>query len=143
MKIIKIVIKGESGYGPVDEAYTDKVTITDSSIKYEYKPHPSSESKTNMPRNWSYKTDSPLFKVLYDKVAEMTPRFLYSDEVLFATDLGPTEIIATFEDKHKESVNFCCPSNFFLEYFRLIKEMVPKTEYTPAVLLTDDDFEDE
>ena len=34
--IIKIVIKGASGYGPVDEAYEDKVTLTESSISYEY-----------------------------------------------------------------------------------------------------------
>ena len=42
MDIVRITIKGESGYGPVDEAFSDKVTITDSSIKYEYKPHPCS-----------------------------------------------------------------------------------------------------
>ena len=36
--IIRIIIKGESGYGPVDEAFTDKVTIDLDSIRYEYKP---------------------------------------------------------------------------------------------------------
>lgn len=35
--IIRIFIKGESGYGPVDEAFTDKVTIDLDSIRYEYK----------------------------------------------------------------------------------------------------------
>lgn len=30
--IIRITIKGESGYGPVDEAYSDKVTIDRDSI---------------------------------------------------------------------------------------------------------------
>ena len=59
------------------------------------------------------------------------------------TDIGSTEIIATFEDKHRESVNFFCPSEYFKEYFQLIKEMVPKTEYVPAVLLTDEDYEDD
>ena len=29
------------------------------------------------------------------------------------------------------------------KYFQLIKEMVPKTEYVPAVLLTNDDYEDD
>lgn len=141
--IIKIVIKGASVYGPVDEAYEDKVTLTESSISYEYKPHPMSELKTNVPMKWSYKTNSPLFKQVYKEVAAKTPYFLYNDEVLFATDIGPTEIIATFEDKHKETVNYFCPSEFFLEYFRLIKKLVPETEYTPAVLLTEDDFGDE
>ncbi|MBE6035139.1 MAG: hypothetical protein E7222_10650 [Clostridiales bacterium] len=143
MDIVRIVIKGESGYCPVDEAFTDKVTITETSIKYEYKPHPCSNQETNVPRKWSYTTDSPLFKQVFKKVAEMTPKYLYSEDILYATDIGATEIIATFEDKHRESVNFFCPSEYFLEYFRMIKEMVPKTEYIPAVLLTSEDYEDE
>ena len=125
MDIVRITIKGESCYGPVDEAFSDKITITNSSIKYEYKPHPSSKLETNIPRKWSYTTDSPMFKEL------------------FITDIGATEIIATFEDKHRESAKFFCPSEFFKEYFRLIKEMVPNTEYVPAVLLTEDDYEEE
>ena len=52
--IIRITIKGESGYGPLDEAYSDKVTIDRDSIRYEYKP--AVESKINTPRKWSYKT---------------------------------------------------------------------------------------
>jgi len=68
MKRVRIVIKGESGYDPVDEAFTDKVTITDSSIKYEYKPHPCSNSEVNVPRKWSYTTDSPLFKKLFKQI---------------------------------------------------------------------------
>ena len=74
---------------------------------------------------------------------EMTPYFLHNDEVLFATDIGPTIIMATFDDKHRETVNYFSPSKFFEEYFRVIKQMVPGCEYTPVVLLTDEDFEDE
>ncbi len=33
MDIIKIVIKGESGFGPAEEAFKDKITITESSIR--------------------------------------------------------------------------------------------------------------
>ena len=46
--IIRIIIKGESGYGPVDEAYSDKATIDRDSIRYEYKPVV--ESEINPPR---------------------------------------------------------------------------------------------
>ena len=44
--IIKITISGVSGFCPVDEAYSDKVTITPSSISYEYKPHTESRLET-------------------------------------------------------------------------------------------------
>lgn len=30
MDIVRITIKGESGYCPIDEAFSDKVTITES-----------------------------------------------------------------------------------------------------------------
>ena len=72
--IIKIVIKGASGYCCSDEAYNDKVTITSDSIAYEYIP--CLESELNPKRKWSYKTDSPLFKVLYSRVVEILPRYL-------------------------------------------------------------------
>lgn len=57
--IIRIIIKGGSGYGPVEEAFSDKVTIDRDSIRYEYEPIV--ESDINVPRKWSYKTTSPVF----------------------------------------------------------------------------------
>lgn len=135
MRIIRIVIKGASGYGPVDEAYKDKVTLTPSSISYEYKPHPLAQSETNIYRKWSYKTNSPAFNVLYEAIAAKTPEYLHDDDELLVLDTGPTEIVVTFEDKHKESVHHFCPSEYFADYFQLIKKLVPCCEYTPAVLL--------
>lgn len=141
--IIRIVIKGASGYGPVDEAYEDRLTITPSSISYEYKPHPMSNSETNIYRKWSYKTTSPVFAEIYQKVAEMTPYYLYNDEILMVTDIGPTEITAIFEDGHKEKANYFAPDEFFREWFLEIKKLVPATEYTPAVVMTSEDYEEE
>ncbi len=143
MKITRIVIKGGSGYCNVDEAYEDKVTLTDCSISYEYRPDEMAESATNGFRKWKYTTTSPIFKLVFQEIANRTPYYLYYDNELFATDIGPTEIIVTFEDKHREKACFFCPSEFFREYFNLIKKLVPKTEDTPAVLLTADEFEDE
>lgn len=142
MDIVRITIKGASGYGSVDDAYEDKITLTSSSISYEYKPHPMSQSETNIYRKWSYKTTSPIFAEIYKQVAKMTPHYLYNDEVLFVTDIGPTTITATFEDKHRETVNYFCPDEFFADYFRLIKKMVPACEYVPAVLITSEDYEE-
>ena len=52
--VIRIVIKGESGYGLIEDAYTDKVTIDRESIRYEYK----SMLETNSVRKWSYSQPS-------------------------------------------------------------------------------------
>ena len=58
--IIRFINKGGSGYGPVDEAYSDKVTIDRDSIRYEYEPVVGSD--INVPRKWSYKTTSPIIR---------------------------------------------------------------------------------
>ena len=42
-EIIRVVIKGSSGYGPVEEAFRDKLTITRDSIRYDYTPYLVSE----------------------------------------------------------------------------------------------------
>lgn len=143
MNVKKIVIKGASGYGHLDEAYEDKLIITPDSISYEYKPHPESKLGTNIYRKWNYKTTSPLFKELYHQVSEMLPKYLYSEDILFATDIGQTEITATFEDGHREKTNYYCPSEYFAEWFQVIKQMVPACEYIPVVLLTNEDYEQE
>lgn len=139
--IIRIVIKGASGYCCSDEAYNDKVTITSDSIAYEYIPF--LESELNPKRKWSYKTDSPLFKVLYSNVVEMLPRYLEEDIERFCTDIGGIEFIITYSDKTKYKNIFWVPGDDFHDLFKVIKQMIPATEYTPAVLLTSEDFEDE
>lgn len=113
MEIVRITIKGASGYGPVDMAYEDKVTLTESSISYEYKPHPMSNSETNVYKKWSYKTTNRFFKELFQEIAAKTPEIINNDEDLFACDIGPTEIIVTYDDKHRETANFYCPSEYF------------------------------
>ena len=63
MDVVKITIKGSSGFLSYDETYTDKVIITPDSISYEYKP--AYETDVNPKRKWSYKTSSPIFAELY------------------------------------------------------------------------------
>ena len=48
----RIVIKGESGFCSVDEAFTDMVVITPDWISYKYKPRKMSEH--NLPMSWAY-----------------------------------------------------------------------------------------
>ena len=139
--IARIVIKGASGYGSADEAYNDKVTITPTSISYEYKPM--YESELNLSRKWSYKTNSPIFRMMYDKVAGMLPAIIERGIQEFCTDIGGIEFTITYSDKTKFKEIYWLPGDYFEELFVAIKRMVPETEYTPAVLLTSEDFDDE
>ena len=139
--IARIVIKGASGYGSADEAYNDKVTITPTSISYEYKPM--YESELNPSRKWSYKTNSPIFRMMYDKVAGMLPTIIERGVQEFCTDIGGIEFTITYSDKTKFKEIYWVPGDYFEELLVAIKRMVPETEYTPAVLLTSEDFDDE
>ncbi len=139
--IARIVIKGASGYGSADEAYNDKVTITPTSISYEYKPM--YESEFNPSRKWSYKTNSPIFRMMYDKVAGMLPAIIERGIQEFCTDIGGIEFNITYSDKTKFKEIYWVPGDYFEELLVAIKCMVPETEYTPAVLLTSEDFDDE
>lgn len=140
MRMTRITIKGSSGYGPGDQAYEDRISMTPHSIEYLYKPY--KESKTNAIRKWSYRTNSPDFTLIYKQVEEMLPRYLDLDEILFCTDLGITEIIVTYENKNRRKENWCVPSEYFKDLFALIKKLVPKCESIPDVLRTNDDFEE-
>lgn len=136
--IIRIVIKGKSGYGPVYEAYSDKVTIDHDSIRYEYKPV--MEREINMTRKWSYKTSSPIFQKLFRETVATVLDILNWEERPFVKDLGVTTFTVTYADKTKETRDFILPGDEFIECFTLIKQMVPGCEYIPAVLLTSEDY---
>ncbi|WP_455821945.1 hypothetical protein [Clostridium butyricum] len=139
-EISKIVIKGESGYCCVDEAYTDKVTVTWQSISYEY--NPIFETEINPSRKWSYKTNSPGFKKLYADLVEVIPVIVNHDIDIFYTDIGKIEFIITYSDKTKLKKIFYIPGDEFKDCFQIIKRMVPGCECIPRVLMTEDDYED-
>ena len=138
--IIKIVIKGASGYCCIDEAYNDKVTITPESITYEYVP--AIESEMNPKRKWSYKTNSSIFKMKYDTLVALMQGVTERSIDVFCTDIGGIEFVITYADKTKFHKTFWVPSEYFESQFKVIKTMVPECEYTPAVLLTSEDFEE-
>lgn len=136
-EIIRVVIKGSSGYGPVEEAFEDKVTITRDSIRYEYTPYLTSE--TNPVRKWSYKTTSPIFQREFDTLTLLMPKVMtWEDE--FVTDIGSTTFAITYSDRSREVREFYLPGDAFKEVFSVVKNMVPGCEYVPAVLLTSEDY---
>lgn len=134
--VIRIVIKGESGYGPIDEAYTDKVTIDRESIRYEYKPMVESNSM----RKWSYKTNSPKFQKLFMEAGNAVDTVMNWKEASFVMDIGATTFVVTYADKTKRERDFFLPGDDFKDCFAVIRQMVPGCENTPEVLKTAEDY---
>jgi len=81
--------------------------------------------------------------MLFEKLQEMTPAILGRSDIAFCTDVGIIEFTVTFFDKTKQRKGYYCTGDEFKDYFSTIKQMVPGCEYTPAVLLTSDDYEEE
>lgn len=80
-EIIRIVIKGRSGDGSVDEADEDKITLLQGTIKYEYVPHQTSNSETNIYRKWFCSTTSQAFSEFDERIVAMMPWLLNTGEI--------------------------------------------------------------
>ena len=139
--IVRIVIKGASGYCCFDDAFNDKVTLTNDSISYEYIP--CVESEMNQKRKWSYKTNSPLFKMQYEQISSMLSDTIEKEVLEFCTDIGGIEFNITYSDKTKFKEIYWVPGDYFRDLFAVIKSLVPASEDTPVVLMTSEDYEDE
>ena len=139
--IIRIVIKGSSGYCCVDEAFNDKVIITEDSISYEYIPYV--ESEINHKRKWNYKTNSKIFKLKYCEITKKADEVIQRNIEEVWTDIGDIEFNITFSDKTKFNKTYWVMGDELKDLFSAIKSIVPETEYTPVVLLTSDDYDEE
>ncbi len=139
-EIVKIVVKGYSGYCPADMAYEDKVTISCDSVNYVYKPL--FESEENLPRNWRYKTDSPVFRKLFYELVSAMPGVMEHDTEMLCTDIGGIEFTVTFDDKTRWKQVFWLLGDEFKDCFKIIRQMVPACEKIPEVLLLSEDFDE-
>lgn len=132
----RIVIKGESGFCSVDEAFTDMVVITPDWISYKYKPRKISEH--NLPMSWAYQPSGLGYRALFDEVAEKVAGILELDDEEFVTDIGSTTFAVAYPNGTKKHRVFCLPGDDFAECFALVKKMVPSEEAIPRVLITSD-----
>lgn len=132
-----IVIKGESGFCSIDEAYSDAVTITPNWINYKYMPCEMSEH--NLPTTWAYLPSGLGYRALFDEVATEVADILERDEEPFVSDIGATTFTVTYSNGKKTQREFRLPSDDFARCFALVKKMVPSEEAVPRVLLTSDD----
>lgn len=130
--IKRVLIKGASGLGPIDEAYRDKITIERSGIRYDYVPL--EPSGNNVPLGWSYRTNNPAFAELFDHLARLLPGVLDRPDDLGVTDVGGIEFSVTYDDGTRARRLFWMTAESFQECFAVIRRMLPSFEEAPHVL---------
>lgn len=140
-EITRIVIKGRSGYVPVQYVYEDKFVITPDAVSYEYKPY--LDDPNNPARKWRYTSNSPEFREHFETVCGMIPYEMKRKPQYGITDIGQKDFEITFSDKTKEKYSFVVFNDFFEDLFDCIKWFVPFTEMIPMTLRTAADEEEE
>ena len=147
LSVTKIVIKRSPNFFEEPKFNCNKVTITESSIDYEYVSviektqidyQEESEFET-VEKKWSYKTNSPIFKSIYDEIVQMVPDIVERNPA-FCTDIGGMKFIITYSNNSKIERIFFTNRDYFKDWFAIIKKLVPTTEQIPDVLLTSDDY---
>ena len=130
--IIKITFKSMSGYGPIEHAYNDKLTITPESIAYELVPYAATDENPMI--KWKYKTNSPHFKQKVGAIITLLGQSLEAPGFPMITDVGTIRLTITYEDKSKFKREFPAIGGNFDELFREILTLVPASEETPRIL---------
>ena len=82
------------------------------------------------------------FKNFFDDLTILIPKAMTMDEELDVTDIGATTFVITYSDKTKAQKTYYLSGDDFKDVFSIIKQMVPGCEYTPAVLLTSEDYKE-
>ena len=147
LSVTKIVIKRSPNFFEEPKFNCNKVTITESSIAYEYVSviektridYQEESQFETLEKKWSYKTNSPIFKSIYDEIVQMVPDIVERNPA-FCTDIGGMKFIITYSDNSKIERIFFTNRDYFKDWFAIIKKLVPTTEQIPDVLLTSDDY---
>lgn len=147
VRVTKIVIKRSPNFFEEPQFNCNKVTITESSIAYEYVSviektridYQEESQFETLEKKWSYKTNSPIFKSIYDVIVQMVPDIVERNPA-FCTDIGGMKFIITYSDNSKIERIFFTNRDYFKDWFAIIKKLVPTTELIPDVLLTSDDY---
>lgn len=128
-KITKIVIKTQSGYGPAENAYNDKMVVTNDSVSYEYKPF--LETEKNPMVKWNYKPTQETYQDLYQKIGKVAESYFNKQFDYCVMDVGVTGITIVYENGKKKSENFCCFESEFKELFLLLDRLIPVNRLYP------------
>lgn len=137
----KIIISGRSGYVGIEEEYSDTLSITDDSIEYECSPY--QPSYMNPVQKWSYTTNSPAFRKLFEDALKATREIFERDPECPGTDMPETIFTVTYHNGETIKKVYLVSHNEFSYCYSVLKKMVPPCELMPWVLKTSEDYWEE
>lgn len=139
-EIVKIVIRSESGYGCIDDAYEDSITVKPTGISYHYTPF--LESEMNPSCKWSYKAESAAFREKFQHLASVAEEIIPCEEQVIILDAGATDLIVYYSDKTKKVREYFFEDDRADFFFKMLREMIPSFEKMPVLLDEEDEDDD-
>ncbi len=141
MKHIKrITIKSGSGYCCIEDAFTDRLTVTEDSVRYEYMPY-SAEFADKW--GWSYRTTCQEFASLFGELEKIVPVLLADEEECLICDAGMTELIVTYEDGTRAKREITHRPYGYDTLSDLLRRMIPMQNSAMHMILRGYDEEEE
>ncbi len=141
MKHIKrITLRSGSGYCCIEDAYTDRLTVTAGSVRYEYVPY-SAEFADKW--GWSYRSTASTFRELFGELEKTVPGLLADDEECLICDGGMTELIVTYEDGTRAKKDITHRPTGYDTLIAILRRMIPLQNSAMPMILREYDEEEE
>lgn len=146
-KIVKVVIKGTSGYCSIDDAYEEKITITSSKIKYHYLPELLKNRDRCDIEAFSSVMPEIKFSTYYgpnfiqrqfEEIADLALATLNRNDIEECCDIGGTEITVFYDNGTKMSNTYYTFRYSFCTLLEAVKRLFKVTGLIPEMLKTED-----
>lgn len=153
-KIVKVIIKGTSGYCSIEDAYKEKITITQNKVKYHFLPEILKKDRPEYIDLENYPPRLPETKLSmnfganlqccpFEKVADFALEVLNKQEQGMCCDIGATIITVVYDNGAKLTNTYFEPPDFFFDLFKAVQCLFSTTGIMPETIKTDDMYEDE
>lgn len=129
-EIIRITITNWPAYS--GQGFEEILIIEPNGIRCTTRPFlfPSQENTTQ----WSYYTESPAFRSLFEEAADKVRKVLAQNYIFDREDVPGREIIITYADHKTEGNDYIRMPEEYKEFAEVVIKMVPKFEEKPELL---------
>lgn len=120
-QVTKIIISTTSGYGIINDAWEDRIVITDHNVHYEFKPETQDKHK---PISWTAKANNPEHILLFNMLSKVVLEKIEAPMTSICCDVGVITLSLTFTDKQKKSRSFIVLERDLNPCFSIVKKIV-------------------
>ncbi len=127
--ITRITIKSESGYGPLEKSYKDRLTITRDLIRFEYEPFKPTDK--NPAVHWTETSSEPQFSFMFANLCREVEQIMNSEEEFTGMEYDLTTFSIMYDNGKKDERTFRISDEEFVLCFTIIDQMVKMVHQKP------------